>query len=140
SASVLVQAVWVHPVPWAAMRLVTGLCFAGVYVVAEGWLDDRASRANRGRLLAVYMLVLYVGLGLAQFLLNLASPRSATLFMLTSVLISFAMVPIVLSAQQAAEMTAPRAVRYRDLYRNSPIGVVAVTIAGFVSAIMFSMG
>ena len=140
SAAILVQAVWVHPVPWGAMRLVTGMCFAGIYVVAESWLNDRASRANRGRLFAVYMLVLYVGLGSAQFLLNLASPGSATLFMLTSVLISFAMVPIVISAQQAPQITAPRAVRYRDLYRNSPIGVVAVTIAGFVSAIMFSMG
>lgn len=140
SAAILVQAVWVHPVPWGAMRLLTGVCFAGIYVVAESWLNDRASRENRGRLFAVYMLVLYVGLGSAQFLLNLASPRSATLFMLTSVLISFAMVPIVISAQQAPQITTPRAVRYRDLYRNSPIGVVAVTIAGFVSAIMFSMG
>jgi MFS family permease len=140
SAAILVQAVWVHPLPWGAMRLVTGMCFAGIYVVAESWLNDRASRENRGRLFAVYMLVLYVGLGSAQFLLNLASSRSATLFMLTSVLISFAMVPIVISAQQAPQITTPRAVRYRDLYRNSPIGVVAVTIAGFVSAIMFSMG
>lgn len=140
SAAILVQAVWVHPAPWAAMRLVTGMCFAGIYVVAESWLNDRATKANRGRLLAVYMLVLYVGLGSAQFLLNLASPRSATLFMLTSVLISFAMVPIVISAQQTPQITVPRAVRYRDLYRNSPIGVVAVTISGFVSAIMFSMG
>jgi MFS family permease len=140
AAAILVQAVWVHPVPWGAMRLLTGLCFAGIYVVAESWLNDRASRANRGRLLAVYMLVLYVGLGLAQFLLTLASPRSATLFMLTSGLISLAMVPIVLSAQQVPERVVPRAVRYGDLYRNSPIGVVAVTVSGFVSAIMFSMG
>lgn len=140
SAAILVQAVWVHPVPWAAMRLATGVCFAGIYVVAESWLNDRATRANRGRLLAVYMLVLYVGLGSAQFLLNLASPRSTTLFMLTSVLISFAMVPIVISAQQVPERAVPRSVRYRDLYRNSPLGVVAVTVSGFVSAIMFSMG
>lgn len=140
SAATLVQAVWVHPLSWAAMRLMTGLCFAGIYVVAESWLNDRASRANRGRLFAVYMLVLYVGLGCAQFLLNLASPREATLFMLTSVLISLAMVPIVISAQQVPERVVPRRVRYRDLYLNSPIGVVAVTVSGFVSAILFSMG
>ena len=140
SAAVLVQAVWVHPAPWAAMRLITGLCFAGIYVVAESWLNDRASRANRGRLLATYMLVLYVGLGSAQFLLTLANPRTTALFMLSSVLISLAMVPIVISAQQTPERAVPRNVRYRDLYRDSPIGVVAVIVSGFVSAIMFSMG
>ena len=140
SAAILVQSIWVEPLPWGALRLLTGLCFAGIYVVAESWLNDRASRANRGRLLAVYMLVLYGGLGSAQFLLTLASPASPTLFMLTSVLISLAIVPIVISAQNQPELTVPRSVRYRDLYRNSPLGVVAVIVSGFVSAVIFSMG
>ena len=66
SGAILVQGCFIDAVTWSAMRLVSGLCFAGIYVVAESWLNDRASRANRGRLLAVYMLVLYVGLGAAQ--------------------------------------------------------------------------
>ncbi len=140
SAAVLVQGAFVRPVPWAAMRLLTGLCLAGIYVVAESWLNDRASSANRGRLLAVYMLVLYIGLGSAQFLLLLANPRSPAPFMLVSALISLAMVPIVVSAQQAPEIAAPRKVRYRDLYRDSPTGVVAVSASGLISSIVYSMG
>jgi MFS family permease len=140
SAAILVQGCFVNPWTWGAMRLVSGLCFAGIYVVAESWLNDRATRSNRGRLLAVYMVVLYVGLGAAQFLLILASPSTPTPFMLVSVLISLAMVPIVASAQQAPELSAPRTVRLRELYRNSPLGVVTVTVAGLISAIIFSMG
>jgi MFS family permease len=60
--AILVQGLCVDPLAWSAMRLTSGLCFAGIYVLAESWLNDRASRANRRRLLAVYMLVLYVGL------------------------------------------------------------------------------
>jgi MFS family permease len=60
--------------------------------------------------------------------------------MLVSVLISLAMVPIVVSAQPVPEHAAPRMVRLRDLYRNSPLGVVAVTVSGLTSAIIFSMG
>jgi MFS family permease len=140
SGAILVQGCFVDAVTWSAMRLVSGLCFAGIYVVAESWLNDRASRANRGRLFAVYMLVLYGGLGTAQFLLVLSDPRTATLFMLVSVLISLAMVPIVISAQALPEHAAPRKVRLFDLYRNSPLGVVGVSISGLVSAIIFSMG
>ena len=140
SVAVLVQGSWVHPVPWAAMRLISGLCFAGIYVVAESWLNHRATRRNRGRLLAVYMLVLYVGLGAAQFLLILASPQTAAPFMLVSALISLAMVPILASAQQTPEGAVSHRVRYRDLYRNSPLGVVAVAVSGLVSSIIFSMG
>jgi MFS family permease len=140
SVAALVHGSWVHPGPWALMRLLSGICFAGIYVVAESWLNHRASSSNRGRLLAIYMLVLYVGLGGAQFLLLLSSPQSTESFMLVAALISAAMVPIVASAQEVAGPTVPQRVRFRDLYRNSPLGVVAVAVSGMVSSIIFSMG
>jgi len=60
--------------------------------------------------------------------------------MMVSVLISLAMVPIVVSAQQLPERAVPRKVRLPDLYRNSPLGVVGVIVSGLISAIIFSMG
>lgn len=141
SAAILVQASFVQSFTWAVTRFMSGVCFAGIYVVAESWLNDQASQTNRGRLLAVYMLVLYIGLGSAQFLLVLANPSTPVPFMLVSVLISLSMVPIVISAQHAPEIgAAPRKVRYRDLYRNSPLGVVAVSVSGMISSIVFAMG
>jgi MFS family permease len=140
SVAVLVHGSWVHPGPWALMRLLSGVCFAGIYVVAESWLNHYASSSNRGQLLASYMLVLYVGLGGAQFLLVLSSPQSTQPFMLVSALISAAMVPIVASAQEVAGPAVPQRVRFRDLYRNSPLGVVAVAVSGMISSIIFSMG
>jgi MFS family permease len=140
SACILVQATFVQAAVWAVTRLISGVCFAGIYVVAESWLNDRASQTNRGRLLAVYMLVLYVGLGAAQFLLIVANPSTSTPFMLVSVLISLSMVPIAVSAQQLPQPALPKKVSYGELYRNSPLGVVAVSVSGMISAIIFSMG
>jgi MFS family permease len=140
SVAVLVHGAWVYPGAWAVMRLLSGICFAGIYVVAESWLNHRASSTNRGQLLAIYMLVLYVGLGSAQFLLVLSNPQSVQPFMLVSALISVAMVPIVASAEEIRGPVAPQRVRFADLYRNSPLGVVAVAFSGMVSSIIFSMG
>jgi MFS family permease len=140
SVAILVQGCFVNPAAWGAMRLVSGVCFAGIYVVAESWLNDRANRANRGRLFAVYMLILYVGLGAAQFLLIVSNPLTPTPFMLVSVLISLAMVPIVVSAQQLPERALPRKVHLPELYRNSPLGVAGVIVSGLISSIIFSMG
>ena len=140
SAAILVQGCLVNPFVWSTMRLVSGLCLAGIYVVAESWLNDRASRENRGRLFAVYMVVLYVGLGAAQFLLVLSNPATQTPFMMVSVLISLALVPIVVSSRQVPEHGVPRKVRLRDLYRDTPLGVVAVAVSGIISAFIFSMG
>jgi len=50
------------------------------------------------------------------------------------------MVPIAVSAQQVPEPAIPKKVRYSELYRNSPLGVVAVSVSGMVSAIIFAMG
>jgi MFS family permease len=140
SAAILIQGIFVHPVTWALLRLASGFCFAGIYVVAESWLNDRASRATRGGLLAIYMAVLYIGLGASQFLLIPADPVTDRPFMLVAVLISLAIVPIVIAAQRAPEIELPRRVRYRELYHNSPLGVVAVIVSGMVSSNIFSMG
>ena len=140
SAIILVQGIFVQAAVWSVTRLMSGVCFAGIYVVAESWLNDRASQTNRGRLLAVYMLVLYIGLGAAQFLIIVASPSTAMPFMLVSVLISLSMVPIAVSAQQLPQPALPKKVSYAELYRNSPLGVVGVSISGMISAIIFSMG
>ncbi len=140
SAAILVQGCFVDPFTWGVTRALSGLCLAGIYVVAESWLNDRATRANRGRLFAVYMVILYVGLGSAQFLLVLANPRTQTPFMLVSVLISLAMVPIVVSSRQVPEHAVPQKVHLGDLYRNTPLGVVAIAVSGIVSSFIFSMG
>ena len=140
SVTILLQAVYVAPAPWAVLRLVTGFCFAGIYVVAESWLNDRASNENRGALLAVYMMVLYVGLGGGQFLLNLADPLSLRLFIMTSVLISLAVLPMTLSVQHAPAHEVPQRIGYRELFRGSPLGVIGVMLSGMVTSSMFSMG
>lgn len=140
AAAILVQAVWVSPLSWALLRAVSGFCFAGIYVVAESWLNDRADNRTRGALLAVYMLVIYIGLGTGQFMLNFADPRGTLLFILIAVLISVAVVPIALSAQRAPEFALPRRVSFGELLHVSPLGTVGVLFSGAVSGTLFSLG
>jgi MFS family permease len=140
SATILTQAVFIGPWAWALLRVVSGFCFAGIYVVAESWLNDRADNRTRGRLLSIYMIVIYLGLGLAQFELNLADPRGFELFILIAVLISLAVVPMALSAQPAPEFALPQRVRFRELFAVSHLGVVGVLFSGAVSGTLFSLG
>lgn len=140
SVLILLQGVFVAPLPWTLVRIVFGFCFAGIYIVAESWLNDRVGNEHRGLLLSLYMLVCYAGLGLGQLLLNLADPRSTVLFILVSILISVAMIPMALTASSAPEFSVPVRVRLRDLFRSSPLGVVGVAMSGAVSGCLFSLG
>jgi MFS family permease len=140
SATILLQAIFAVPALWAILRLVSGFCFAGIYVVAESWLNDRATNRNRGMLLALYLLIMYVGLGGGQFLLNAADPRETTLFIVVAVLISLAIVPMSLSVQRAPDFSVPHKIAFRDLYRISPLGVVGVIFSGAIASALFAMG
>ena len=42
---------------WGLIRLTTGFSYAGLYVVAESWLNDRATNETRGQLLSVYIVI-----------------------------------------------------------------------------------
>lgn len=140
SAAILLQSLFVHPLAWALLRAASGYCFAGIYVVAESWLNDRATNRTRAALLGVYMVVVYVGLAIGQFLLNLADPLDDLLFIVVAVLISLALVPIALTAQRAPEVAVAQRVSLRELARISPLGVVGVLFSGAAAGTVFSIG
>jgi len=140
SVVILLHGMFVTPFAWAVLRAISGACFAGIYVVAESWINDRASNSNRGRLLATYMVITYGSLALGQFLLNIGEPLDLTLFILVAMLISLAVVPVALTAQRVPEFTVPGHVKLRDLYAISPLGVVAMAVAGMLSGTFFGMG
>ncbi len=140
SAAILVHAVFVQVPVWIALRLVSGFCFAGLYVVAESWLNDRATNATRGKLLSLYMVVTYVGAGGGQLLLNLSDPGGYPLFVLTSILISIAVVPLLLSASESPHHEESVNVRMAELYRISPLGMFGMFMVGLVTATFFALG
>lgn len=140
STSVLFHAIFSEPSVWAAMRIVTGFSYAGLYVVAESWLNARATNENRGQLLAVYMIVVFGGLASGQLLLNVADPRGFELFILVSVLVSLALVPISLSNNPAPPFSVPAPLGVRQLYALSPLGFLAALATGMAHGAFFGMG
>jgi len=140
SAAILVHAVFVQVPVWIALRFLSGFCFAGLYIVAESWLNDRATNENRGKLLSLYMVVSYLGVGAGQLLLNLAEPAEYLLFILTSVLISVAVVPLLLSAGSPPSFQESVNISLRELFRLSPLGIVSMFMVGLVTATFFALG
>jgi MFS family permease len=140
AAAILVQSIYVEAWAWALLRAVSGVCFAGIYVVAESWLNDRADQRSRGMLLGSYMVVIYVGLGAGQLLLNIADPEGQVLFILIGVLISLAVVPMALTAQRVPDFTLPRRVSFRELFAISPLGAAGALFSGATAGTLFSLG
>ena len=140
SAAVLVVAILVHPAVWAMMRIVTGFCFAGMYIVCESWLNDKSTNETRGQMLSLYMIVSMGGMGIGQMLVGFGGEQSVALFLLASVLVSIAVVPILLTAGSAPGFEAPERMSMRRLVQVSPLAVIGLAINGVAVSMMFGMG
>jgi len=140
SVSILAHVLVIESAVWAAVRFLTGFCYAGIFVVAESWLNNRVPRAARGQLLAVYMAISFAGMGGGQFLLNLADPMGTQLFIIVSILISLSVVPMLLQASPGPALDVQSPVSIKRLYRASPLGVLGVLVAGISNGTVFGMG
>ncbi|WP_420452574.1 MFS transporter [Ilumatobacter sp.] len=141
SSAVLVHSISSDPVVWTLMRFVFGFCMAGLYVVIESWLSGITDSTNRGRTMAVYMIVSTGGLGVGQFLIAVADPNGFRLFVLSSVLVSMSLVPITLASATAAPVvTTPSKVSVRDLLGYVPTGVVGSFATGVTAGVLLGLG
>ena len=134
SISALLHVIWVDPYAWMAIRLLSGFCMAGLVMITESWLNQRADNNRRGQLLSFYMITNYLSAGCGQFLLPLADPSQFHLFSLVSILFSLALVPILMTRAKAPPPPKPTPVRLRALFRLSPVGVFGTFCAGWISA------
>jgi MFS family permease len=139
SAAFIVYVALPNPVLWVLMRLLVGFCFAGVYVVAESWLNDSATNETRGQALSLYMIVQSVGIISAQGFINIADPASFELFILMSVFVSISFAPILLSVSRAPAFETASRMTLGQLYRISPLGCVGTLLLGGVFAGTFGM-
>ena len=102
SASILVTGLFDSPIIWLIMRVSTGFCLAGLYVVAESWLNSMAENHYRGRLLAIYNVVTIGAWGMGQLLVFNFDARNLSGFAFAAIVASLAVIPISISEQAAA--------------------------------------
>jgi MFS family permease len=122
----------IDPYVWALLRIITGICTVGLYMVVESWLNVLAPNNLRGQFFGTYMTVTFVALALSQYLLLAEDIAGFTLFAVTSILISTALVPITLTRVQQPQIVKTPRLHLIHVYRDSPLGVFGTLTAGIV--------
>ncbi len=124
---------------WIVLRMITGFCLAGLYLVVESWLNDQATNETRGALISIYVTVNFTVITLGQMMVTLFQPSSFILFSIASVLVSLAAVPIVMTrSSQPPPITV---VRFRPMrmFRLSPTGTVAIFLIGLATGSFWAL-
>jgi len=140
SASVLITGVYDSPLVWIIMRSSTGFCFAGLYVVAESWLNGLASNTFRGRLLAMYNVVTIGAYGAGQLLVFNFDARTLTGFAFAAVVSSLAVIPVAMSEQAATPNVDNHThITMRELAKIVPTGAGTILLVGLAHGGMLGM-
>ena len=139
SAASLAHIMLVDAVFWAVLRGMAGFCFAGLYMVIESWLNERATKESRGQVFAVYMMVNLGALGFGQLLLLTADASNFVLFCGVSILISLAAVPLSIASSSPPALAQSAPLTVRRLWQISPLALVACLGVGLGQGSFWSL-
>ncbi|MEQ8666848.1 MAG: MFS transporter [Rhodospirillales bacterium] len=140
SAATLAHPFMDHPAVWAVLRFVYGFLMVGIYVVVESWLNERATNETRGRVLSVYVVVIFLFQGLGQFLVNIPDPTGIATYALISVLISVAAIPVLAARVPEPSIAAINPMNFRRMFAASPLGVIGIFASGIIFGSLIGLG
>lgn len=136
----LVHGLYMSAWLWAVLRFCNGLCVTGLFMVIESWLNEKVEPVFRGRLLSIYMILVYFGIGSGQLLLNVGDVQGQTIFMLAAILFALCLVPISISG---AVNPQPLSVPHHNLiklFQLAPMSMFGSFMAGMINSSFYSMG
>ena len=80
SIVVLLHSIFVNPISWFVLRMISGFSMVCLYTIAESWLNDRSTNKNRGSVLSIYMIVMYASMAIGMFFINFSKPEKLSTF------------------------------------------------------------
>lgn len=140
SAATLAHALVIDPAAWALMRAVTGFCFAGLIMIIESWINERATNANRGKILSVYRVIDLGALTAGNALLVTADPMGFELFAAVSILVSLALVPVALTRSPAPKPIATARLDIPRLIAVSPVAAIGAPLSALANGAFWAVG
>ena len=140
AATVLTYAIDVNVPLWFCLRVVTGFCFAGLYMIIESWINEKATNENRGKVLSVYRIVDFAALTVGQYLLVLAEPSGFVLFSLVAILTALSIVPVAMTRVEGPTPPEQTRLDVGKLWRVSPLGMAGALAVGFANGAFWAVG
>ncbi len=140
SAATLAHAFTDDPWAWGALRFMVGFCAVGMFMCVESWLSERSTNDNRGRVFALYQSTVYLFQGLAQFMIQLPDDSGFFLYVLMSIIMSMAIVPVAITRVDAPPLPEPGRFNFIKLWQTSPTGMTGALASGLVLGAFYGVG
>jgi MFS family permease len=129
----LLHAVVVDPIAWTALRILQGLCCAGVWLAIESWLNAASDVSTRGRVLGGYTLIQLALQTVGMQLVGFTRLDGMELFLVVAILFSLSALPIALTGAIAPVPPKRNKLRLAWLFNVSPAATLSSLLIGFAT-------
>lgn len=138
--TVILQGLIIDPIVWLVLRIITGICMLGMYLVIESWINSVATPKSRSNLFSIYMAVNLLALGCSQYLLMIFQVEDLAPFALIALFFSLALVPIALTRIDQPARVESGQLGIKQLYATSPLSFFGACISGILIGAFSGMG
>jgi len=140
AASAMMVLIIPDPWAWVALRAIMGAASAGLFVVVESWLNNRATNNSRGILLSIYIVIGYTASAVGQQAIKFGDPASFGLFLLVGIVLVLSLVPVSLTRATHPDPVDKPLLSLRTLFSISPTSVMGCLVAGLISSSWWGLG
>jgi MFS family permease len=125
---------------WVLVRFVLGAVMCGSYPVIECGLAEQSDSSRHGRVLSVYTAIVLISMAVGQYLLGLTEANPLYPFILVSLLVGLAIVPVSLTRSLAPAPVPATRFNFFKLYRRSHTAFAGALGAGVVMGSFWGLG
>ena len=124
---------------WFFCRALVGFCLAGIYMVIESWLNEAATRENRGVILAAYTIITLAAIALGQLFLT-ASVTYPKLVTFAAIVILLGAIPVGFSRSPSPQPVEAFRLRFGSSFKRARVAFIGALCCGLVTSSYWSMG
>ena len=124
---------------WLLLRAVIGFGCAGLFITTEGWLIAKAASTERGRVLSIYRVGMFIALAAGQILISQIEISATSAFNIVVAIFAMALTLVSLTRAEPPQITAATALPYGLLTQVAPVAVAGAAIGGLIVGAFYSL-
>ncbi len=139
AAAVLAHALLFDPWFWIALRVLVGVCMAGLFAAMESWLNERSTNETRGQIVTIHMSSYFFALCIGQLLVNIWDLNGNQAFVFAAMLATLSLVPVTLGRMPSPSVESVTPMSPIEVYRFSPLAAVGAAMGGMMTSPMYGL-
>jgi len=124
---------------WLVLRAIAGFGCAGLFITTEGWLNAKAAPAERGRILSIYRVGIFIALAVGQILISQVDIKGSAAFNIIVAIFAMALALVSLTRAEPPQITAASSLPYGLLARTAPVAVAGAAVSGLVVGAFYAL-